>query len=215
MTRVLIVTDFEIVRNSLITLFEKETKVELVGCATNGKEAVEKAIKTNPDLIIMCLNMNNKSLCDSIKKIKIYNKYIRIWIFSIEENRKLMEIALKNGADGYLFNDICYEINHIPVRLEEKNIKKQEQMNTANKIFSSGLEAHTQNLNSVLKSNLTAREKEVLKFVVEGMTNQEIATILGISSGRVRNIVAELIMKCMVRNRTQLAVFAIKRGIIP
>lgn len=210
MTRVLFAADFEIFDVSLQMLLGIKSKIELVGYVTNGNDAVLESIKKNPDLIIMCLNSCETSLYMAIKKIKAYDYKIRIWVVSFEENKKMAEMAMKNGADGYFIDDI--HINNLFVVLLEKYYHTQEKK----EIFCVRKYENEKQLKGeeyYLNIHLTTREREVLRLVIEGMTNSEIAICLGISVGRARNIVTELIMKCMVKNRTQLAVLAVKMGI--
>ena len=213
MTRVLIVDDYEIIKKCLCGFSEGETKVKIIEYDENSDEIVANALHDNPDLIIMCVNLYANTFYDTIRMIKMHNEKNRVWIITLDENRTIMENALKCGVDGYLLHD--KENSHIPMLLADKYIRSNGAKDITNtRRHRIDTSKRLKNEENHWKAHFTAREKEVLKLVVEGMTNHEIADCLGISAGRARNIVTELIMKCMVKNRTQLAVFAVNRGIV-
>ncbi len=205
MIKVLIVDDVKILRDCLRIVIEKEPGFTVVGCAKDGKEAVEMSLRLEPDIILMDLNMPVYSGLDAIRDIKILNSNIKILVLTGEDDEKNMAAAFKNGADGYVLKDI--DANSLSTVMSNAYYGEGYVHEHA---FSIGQETVKTDHQRPMPFNFTAREKEVLQLVIEGMTNDEISSVLGISSGRVRNIVADLIAKCMVKNRTQLAVVAVK-----
>ncbi len=205
MIKVLIVDDMKILRDCLRIAIEKEPEFTVVGCAKNGKEAVEMSLRLVPDIILMDLNMPVYSGLDAIRDIKFLNSNIKILVLTIDGDEKNITAAFKHGADGYVLKDI--DANSL------SNVMSNAFYGTGymnERALSIGKETVKADPCEPAPINFTAREKEVLRLVTEGMTNDEISDILGISSGRVRNIVTDLIAKCMVKNRTQLAVIAVK-----
>lgn len=210
MIKVLIVDDMKILRECLRMVIEQEDEYEVVGCAADGKEAVEMSRKFVPDVILMDLNMPIYSGHDAIKDIKAFDDRIKILVLSVEGDEANITKAFQNGADGYVLKDIAPK--ELSVVMKKTFYGEKYVLENA---FSVGTEIIKINKNQFnesiyLKVEFTAREKEVMGLVMVGMTNDEIADSLGISAGRARNIVAELIAKCMVKNRTQLAVMAVK-----
>lgn len=205
MIKVLIVDDVKILRDCLRIAIEKEPGFTVVGCAKDGKEAVEMSLQLEPDIILMDLNMPVYSGLDAIQDIKILNSNIKILVLTGEDDEKNMAAAFKSGADGYVLKDI--DANSLSTVMSNAYYGEGYVHENA---FSIGQETVKTDHQRPMPFNFTAREKEVLQLVIEGMTNDEISSVLGISSGRVRNIVADLIAKCMVKNRTQLAVVAVK-----
>lgn len=205
MIKVLIVDDVKILRDCLRIAIEKEPGFTVVGCAKDGKEAVEMSLRLEPDIILMDLNMPVYSGLDAIQDIKIFSSNIKILVLTGEDDEKNMAAAFKSGADGYVLKDI--DANSLSTVMSNAYYGEGYVHENA---FSIGQETVKTDHQRPMPFNFTAREKEVLQLVIEGMTNDEISSVLGISSGRVRNIVADLIAKCMVKNRTQLAVVAVK-----
>lgn len=209
MIKVLIVDAIKILRDCLRLAIEQDERFEVVGCAGDGKEAVELTSKLNPDVILMDLYMPVYSGFDAIRDIKALNNKIKILALTVENDENDMTQAFVNGADGYALKDIG---------LKELMAALLNIYNGIRFIHESAFNLDDDNTSidpaqrddATLRVSFTAREKDVLKLVVAGKTNEEISGILGISVGRARNIVTDLISKCMVKNRTQLAVLAVK-----
>lgn len=210
MIKVLIVDDMIILRECLRLAISQENEFQVVGCAANGKEAVEMNRKLNPDIILMDLNMPVYSGHEAILRIRKDYKACKILVLTVEGDEKNVTEAFKNGADGYVLKDIAPdELFQVMKKayLEEKYIADNsfcvsKDNYVVDKTFC------TQDI--PYKIELTERERSVLELVMEGMTNEEIADHIGVSVGRARNIVGDLISKFMVKNRTQLAVIAVK-----
>lgn len=205
--KVLIVDDMVILRECLKLVIGQDTELEVVACAGDGREAVNMCLEFKPDVILMDLNMPVYSGHDAIVEIKKLNTDTKILVLSVDGDERNVATALKNGADGYVLKDILPEELFSVIKKAfagEKYIHefafyiKREEVSTT---FSTRYGQYS--------VELTEREKEVLDLVVQGMTNEEIGEAIGMSAGRARNIVAELISKFMVKNRTQLAVMAV------
>lgn len=210
MINVLIADDMKILRECLRMVINQYIEFKVVGCAENGKEAVEMTMEQKPDVVLMDLNMPIYSGHDAIRDIKAINKDIKILVLSVEGDERNITMAFKNGADGYVLKDIAPE----ELSTVMKKVYKGEKYALEN-AFSIGQEIvkiykNPSEADIYLRVEFTEREKEVLELVMSGMTNEEIASSLGLSVGRARNIVADLISKCMVKNRTQLAVMGVK-----
>lgn len=212
MIKVLIVDDMIILRECLSLAIRQDSDFCVVGCAGDGKEAVRMSKELHPDIILMDLNMPVYSGHDAIVEIKKDNPNIKILVLSVEGDEKNITTAFKNGADGYVLKDIAPDalflvmkkafagekyVHEYAFHMGQEAIKFRYQATEAEPYASCDIA-------------ITGREKDVLDLVMQGMTNEEIADVIGLSAGRARNIVAELISKCMVKNRTQLAVIAMK-----
>lgn len=213
MISILIVDDMKLLRETLKFIFEKDEEFNVIGTAENGIQAVEMYINLSPDIVLMDLNMPIYSGYEAIKDIKKINKNSKILVLTVEGDDKSIYQAFVNGADGYVLKDIgakdLFEVIKNTYNGEKYAIDcafyyGNEQIN--------GLSFD--NVDRKESKELTSREREVLKLLITGLTNEEIAEILGISTGRTKNIVADLIAKCMVKNRTQLAVTAVKTDLI-
>lgn len=208
MIKVLIVDDMIILRDCLSFAVGHDPELTVVGCASDGREAVQMSEKLSPDVILMDLNMPVYSGLSAIVDIKKNNPEIKILVLSTASDERNIAAAFRNGADGYVLKDIASQDLFVA-------IKKA----FAGESFIHEFAYHLGNKTTAIPGSgakdcpgeieLTDREKEVLELVVKGMTNEEIAENLGMSAGRARNIVADLISKYSVKNRTHLAVTAV------
>lgn len=212
MKKIIIVDDVKILRECLRMAVNKFFDYDVVGCAANGKEAIQMCKDKNPDVVLMDLNMPVCSGHEAIVEIKKNNKKTKILVLSAEGDEQNITEAFKNGADGYILKDIG------PSELEivlKKTIRGESFVQDNAFSMNHTVEEGEEDANTIhlyLKLEFTEMEKQVLDLVVEGMTNEEIGRKLEISFGKASKIVGDLISKCRVRNRTQLAVIAAKLG---
>ncbi|MDD3394341.1 MAG: response regulator transcription factor [Anaerotignum sp.] len=208
MIKVLIVDDMIILRECLKLVIGQDSGLEVVGCAGDGKEAVDLSLRLKPDVILMDLNMPVYSGHDAILDIKKLDSNVKILVLSVEGDERNVTKAFKNGADGYVLKDIVPEELFAVIKKASAGEKYIHEFAfyMGKEGMPSAISVCTEHKFSV---ELTDREKEVLDLVVQGMTNEEIGEAIAMSAGRARNIVAELISKFMVKNRTQLAVMAV------
>lgn len=208
--RLLIVDDHPALRFGLVELFNHEADFKVVGEASNGIEAVEKAYSIKPDVILMDLGLPKKSGLEAIKEILQSNPESRIIIFTSYSEGDQILAAIKAGAIGYLVKDnspqeIFYAIRNAfqgrPTLSARTELSLFHQIQN-NKPSSPELEA------------LTARELDVLRWLALGLTNAEIAQQATITEGTVRSHVSNLISKLGLENRAQAVVYAIRKGLI-
>lgn len=215
MIKVLIVDDIRIIRECIKMAIEKNSDFEVVGCAGNGLEAIDMCKKYQPDVILMDIIMPELSGIEAIRKIKEENKKVKILVLSSMGDEDNIVKSIKNGADGYVLKDIGVEELILAIQCINKGLsfihKNAYSVNILNNTEETNkINSEKQQKVSNIYNELTNREKSVLELVAEGMSNEEIATALNISEGRVRNVVSTLISKFMLSTRTQLAVTAVK-----
>lgn len=205
--KVLIADDHNVVRQGLQTFLSLDPEIEVVGTATNGLEAVEKAQQLHPDVIILDLLMPEVNGIEATSQIKTLLPHIKVLIFtSVLESDAILR-ALKAGANGYLLksiqsDELCQTIKMItngPVLLSSDVvrllIKKNENTGSA--------------------ESLTERETEVLRLLAEGKANKEIAHRLQLSEGTIKTHVSIILAKLGLQSRTQAALYAANAGLIP
>jgi len=209
--RILIADDHELVRQGLEALLSKTPGMEIVGQAKNGDEAVELALSLLPDIILMDLSMPIKNGIEATSEIKKSSPNARILIItSFAEDDNVFQ-AIKAGALGYLLKDSS------PQELLQaiQNVcdgKMSLHPNIALKLIDELNKPPDVELPSI-DEPLTEREIEVLKLVAKGLSNQDIAERLIVSERTVGSHVSNILSKLHLANRTQAAIFALKKGI--
>jgi two-component system, NarL family, response regulator LiaR len=209
--RILIVDDHPVVREGLRVLLSSEDELELVGEASDGEEALLKAQETMPDVILMDLIMPRMDGIRAIREIKKAVPAVRVLIMtSFSEDDRVLS-AIKAGAMGYILKDIVPEdllkaIQDVyhgnPSLSPSVALKNFHDIRGGDEIMDSGEEA------------LTERELDVLKLVAQGFSNQEIAFRLSLSEWTVRARVSDILEKLNLVNRTQAALYALRKRIV-
>ena len=206
--RILIVDDHAIVREGQRALIMTEPGMELVGEGVDGIEAVELARSLHPDVILIDLFMPRMGGIEAIKAIKTENPAARILVLtSFAEDDKVFA-AVKAGASGYLLKDASPDEILTAVRNVNRS---QPAMNT---VIASKLIRELQRETELppTEDPLTERELDILRLVAQGKSNQEIAKELVISERTVRTHVSNILSKLHLANRTQAALYALRKG---
>lgn len=211
MFSVFIITDSDVFQDYLSKKTWGETDFKVIGCAINGNDTAEICCKQKPDVVAMYMNKITNSEFNTIKRIKVCSHQIKILVFSFDGDKNNISMALKYGVDGYVIND---EINDLYACFEKTINRTKIVYENCFGIAANLFKYQKQYYDYHTKVHFTEKEKEVLRLVEDGLSNHEIATNLGISAGRARNIIADLMTKCMVKNRTQLAVLAVKNNLL-
>ena len=217
-TKILLVEDQKLMRIGLKSLFCDYKDLEVIGEAINGKEAIEKAKLIKPDIVLMDLGLPDISGIDAIKQILEYNNNIRVVVLTSHVTEEEVNSALQAGASAYVIKDIATDIlmtvikmikagamwldPHVVPFIRDKNCGVIPSRQLSRSVFK---ERH---------SNLTQREYEVLKLIVDGQSNSDIAKTLTISEHTAKAHVCNIIQKLVVDDRTQAAVKALKEGLV-
>jgi DNA-binding NarL/FixJ family response regulator len=214
MLRVVIADDQPIIRDGLKLIIEQDNDIKVIGSAVNGKEAFELSNVLKPDIVLMDVVM---PVCDGIegtRLIKEKNSNIKVAILTtyIEEDK--ITIALQNGADGYIFKDMESEDLILAVKSIAKGLKVLHR-NAYDTVLKKILPDEPYVSGKSAKINeLTERELEVIRLIVYGKSYKEVSSSLFLSEGSIRNIISGILTKLDLKDRVQLAVFAIKNNII-
>jgi DNA-binding NarL/FixJ family response regulator len=209
---VLIADDHPLFRQGIKQILELENDITVVAQAANGDEAVRLTREHKPDVILMDINMPGSNGLQAIKEIKDENINSKIIVLTIHEDREYLIKTIQMGAEGYVLKDAEPSVLIDAIRSVHQgqsyiqpNMTK-ELVKEFNRLTLHGRERNGEN-------RLTAREREVLKLIAEGMINKEIATKLYISEKTVKNHVSSIFRKLNVSDRTQAAIYAIKHNI--
>jgi two-component system, NarL family, response regulator LiaR len=208
---VLIVDDHPIVRQGLRTLLELQDDIIVVGEAINGKVAVELTAQLKPDVVLMDLIMPGLDGISATREISAMKQATHvIALTSFVEDDKVIP-AIQAGAVSFLLKDVSPNdlldavraAYHGEARLHPAVMRKLMNQVAAQSTTS-----------QQVASNLTEREMDVLSLVAEGLSNREIASKLVISEKTVKTHISSLLSKLDQEDRTRLAIYAIKKGLV-
>ena len=204
---ILLADDHTIFREGLRSLLEFEEGMEVVGEASNGKEAVELAIKLNPDVIIMDITMPEINGLQAAYQIQTKIPSIKIIVLSMSDNEEFVTQAIQAGVCGYLVKQSA--ANELITAITE--------VYKGNAYFSAPISKillEKQRFPNRRSSGLTLREQEVLQFVAQGRTNKEISSLISISVKTVEKYRQQIMDKLKIHDVANLTRYAISKGII-
>ena len=214
----LMVEDHKLIRVGLKSLFSEASNVKVIAEAEYGKEAVDKAKMINPDVILMDIGLPDISGIEATRRILTDNPGQKVVILTSHINEKDVMDALNAGAYAYVIKDINTEILLMVIKtVFEGAIWLDPKVVPLIRDKSSCFIPQKQTSRAAFRAqhaNLTEREYEVLKLVVDGQSNAEIANTLTISEHTAKAHVCNIIQKLVVDDRTQAAVKAIKDGLV-
>lgn len=207
--RILVVDDHAIVREGLCALLNTEPDLEVVGQASDGIEAIAQAKKLQPDVILLDLVMPRKDGVQAIKEIMLDNPQSRILVLTSFAEDDLLFPAIKAGAHGYLLKDSS------PQELLQAIKEIHCGQSSLHPAIARKLIAEMQNSSDQNETvePLTDREVEILTLLAQGLPNKAIAEKLTLSERTVRTHVTNILSKLHLANRTQAALFALRKGI--
>ena len=216
--KVLMVEDHKLMRVGLRSLFDEFPEISIIGEAESARETMEKIRASKPDVVLMDIGLPDMNGIETTKKILEQFEGVRVIMLTSHISEQEVLDSLAAGASAYVLKDINTETLMMIIKtvkdgamwldpkvvpiIREKNsgIIPQRQLSRAN--F------------KAQHSNLTEREYEVLKLVVDGKSNNEIAKSLTISEHTAKAHVCNIIQKLVVDDRTQAAVKALKEGLV-
>ncbi len=211
MIRVLIADDHAIVRAGLRALIKSEPSLELVGEAAGGYEAIELAGKTLPDILVLDLSMPDLDGIAVTKAVRLQFPDLRILILTVHEDEALLRETVKSGASGYILKRAAEAelISAIQIVMRGDLYVDPSMVRS---LLSDAIKPSPAHRESI--EPLTAREKEVLKLIVQGYTNRQIGEELNISVRTVEGHRANLSEKLGLHSRVELVRYAREHGLI-
>ena len=204
--RVMIVDDHAIVRSGLGAFLSAVPDLDLVGEAENGEQAVVRAKVLKPDVILMDLMMPGMDGVTATRSIKENNPSIQIIALTSFQEDELVQNAIKAGAIGYLMKNVSVRELEAAIHGAKagKMVLSPEAAQALVRVSQQAAETET----------LTSREQEILKLMVEGLNNAEIAERIVVSLSTVKYHISNILMKLGVENRVAAVTMAIQRKLI-
>ncbi len=200
--RVLLVDDHLAVRLGLTTILNDQPDIEVIAEASNGAAALECYEKKKPDVVLLDLRLPGMGGVEIIKEMQARFEKPNILVLTTLDREEDIYRSLEAGAKGYLLKDM----------------RKEDLVEAIRAVHGGGhwisAAASTRLAQRVMHQQLTEREMEILRLIVGGRTNKEIASSLSLSEDTVKWHLKSLFTKLEVNDRTQAAVTAIQRGLV-
>ncbi len=207
--RVLLVDDHAIMRDGISALINLQDDIEIVGEASEGKEAIEKARELVPDVVIMDISMPEMDGLEATRRIKKKNPSVKVLVLTQHDNREYILSTIKSGSDGYLPKRALGSELVAAIRAIHQG--HSFLYPTAAGIL---LEDYRRQVEKEPYDRLTEREREVFRLIADGHTSREIADMLFISLKTIHNHRAKIMEKLNIHNKSELIKFAILKGLI-
>lgn len=216
--KILLVEDQKLMRIGIKSLFGDYPEMEIIGEASGGKEAIEKSKLIKPDIVLMDIGLPDLSGIEATKQILEHNNNIRIIVLTSHITEEEVTLSLQAGASAYVVKDIATDfLMYIIKMIKAGAMWLDPQIVPFIRDKNCGTIPSRQLSRSAFRerhSNLTQREYEVLKLIVDGQSNSDIAKTLTISEHTAKAHVCNIIQKLVVDDRTQAAVKALKEGLV-
>lgn len=211
---VLLVDDHALIREGLRQLFALEEDLQIVGEASDGFEALQRVRQLRPDVVLMDVHMPVVDGIIVTRQIVSEFPSIAIIMLTIYQQNEQIVQALRNGAKGYLLKsasarevaDAIRAVHHgdMPLGPGITGALVNEVRRTFGTVF-----------DDCSIDMLSEKEREIIRFVAMGMSNKEIANQLAYSEKTVKNYLSVIFQKLHLRDRTQVAIFALRHGLLP
>lgn len=216
--KVFLVEDHELLRDGLRAALQKDGQFEVVGEAADGLTAVHKVSASDPDVVVMDIGLPGLDGIEATRQIREKRPGTRVIMLTSHDNEQEIFASLSAGANGYCLKDLGAE------RLKRAILSVSEgaawlDPRIASKVLTAfskeGTKTQAKDVGEdPLVSPLSQRETEVLRLMVDGLSNKEIADKLVIGVSTVRTHVEHILEKLSVSGRTEAAVKAMRRGLI-
>ncbi|OGO37708.1 MAG: DNA-binding response regulator [Chloroflexi bacterium RBG_16_57_8] len=211
--RVLIADDHAIVREGIHAILSAQPDVQVVGQAADGYEAVTMSEELGPDIVLMDITMPRMNGLEATRRIKQLHPDVKVLVLTMHESDDYFYKILEDGASGYFVKGgSTSELISALKAVWQGDVFIYPSM--AKKLLSDYLRRVKTGQDAEQYNSLTDRQREILKLIAEGRTNQEIAGILFLSPTTVQTHRAHIMARLELHNRTELIKYALRHGFI-
>lgn len=208
--KVMLTDDHVLMREGIKHLLEFDGSVEVIEEASDGVECLEKLERVTPDILLLDINMPDMNGIEVLEELKNRNNNIKVLVLTVHSEVEYLIRAIDIGANGYILKDS----GSAELKQAIHTIMNNESYIQPNLLPALNSRLINRDIDKEKLETLTKRELEILKQVVGGMFNKEIAASLHISERTVKNHLSNIFKKIDVSDRTQAAVFAIRNNIV-
>jgi DNA-binding NarL/FixJ family response regulator len=217
-TKILLVDDHALFRVGMRNILEREPDFDVVGDAEDARSALDAAIETSPDIILMDLSLPSPGGIETTQRIKRELPSTGIIVLAVEEDEEALFDAIKAGAAAFILKDvgpddlvtIIRRVGQGEYLINDKVFSKPAVASRVLKEFRE-LAVYGQEAAPIF-APLSPREVEILDNIAQGMTNKQVAYALSISEQTVKNHMSSILRKLSVNDRTQAVVYAMRQG---
>ncbi len=209
--KLLIVDDEKLIREGLKIILSTYEDIEVVGLCKNGYESIDFCRNNPVDVVLMDIRMED---CDGVMGTRLIKEQfmnVKVLILTTFRDVEYIHEGLKYGASGYLLKDSSHEVIYEGIKgaymgsvVVHPDIASEIIHNTYNKKENNNLQRY----------ELTEKEILIIKSIAKGLTNKEISEEVFLSEGTIKNNITAILAKLSLRDRTQIAIFAFKNGIV-
>ena len=207
--KLLIADDHEVVRNGLCSLVAG-SEIEVIAQATTGEEVISYVITHRPDVVLLDIRMPQTDGLNCLGRLKLDYPDLPVLMLSTYDNPTYVARSVALGAAGYVSKSTSRDklLESLRKAAAGESVWTREELRRVTGALA------TPRLNADVEVPLTQRESEVLRYLVQGLTNKEIAQVLQISYETVKEHVQHILRKVGVSDRTQAAVWAVRNGLV-
>ena len=209
--RVLIADDHTMVRESLVSLLQADAAIQVVAQAADGVEALEKALQTRPDIVVVDLSMPRLNGIEVVRRLREALPDTQVLVLTMHQEDEYVLQAVRAGAAGYLVKDSAGV--ELLAALHSLHAGRGYFGPQASRTMAQQLQ-HPERALEDPYGSLTAREREVFHLIAEGMTTKEIARKLEISVKTAENHRGRVLDKLDLRNTAELVRYALRKGLL-
>lgn len=216
MIKVLLADDQVLLRDSLQYILDKDEEIEVVAVASNGNEVMKQLVKQEIQVVLLDIVMPEKDGLETLKEIKEKYPGIKVMMLTTFENIENIMESFIAGANGYVVKDI--EPNELVMSVKcivnGINIIHEKVHDLMIKNFAREYTSKYPVGDGESKIAISNTEREIIKLVAQGKNNKEIAQIMNFAEGTIRNKITKLLDKLELRDRLQIAIFALENNLL-